>query len=255
MAGRPGTRRKTQSQVASYMRGVRRYQVTKRENRRLQRQMRFRATKSYISRSGSMIFKPRQNYKFTYSQAITLTPGVGGVAANTFRGNSLFDPDATGVGGSQPRYFDTLCGSNSSNAPYGSYCVNAFKCAVFARNTGASHCFVSISVFRASTSSAPASLDECRERPDTILRVVSPLGSGTAVSKIEAYASNKSVLGFSDLMDSQNAVATYNASPADAVSCVVQAWNPDGSSAINIKCDVKMTYYATLFILNDVADS
>lgn len=45
--------------------------------------------------------------KLKFHQEITLNPGVGTLGTHTFRANSVYDPDFTGVG-AQPRYFDEI---------------------------------------------------------------------------------------------------------------------------------------------------
>lgn len=63
--------------------------------------------------SSSLIRSPRMPLPTTlktnmlYSTMFFLNPGVGSVAIHNMRANSLFDPDATGVG-HQPRGFDDL---------------------------------------------------------------------------------------------------------------------------------------------------
>lgn len=52
-------------------------------------------------------FPDRLSTKLIYGDVITLTVPAGGLASNTFRLNSLYDPDLTNVG-HQPQWFDQL---------------------------------------------------------------------------------------------------------------------------------------------------
>jgi len=63
-----------------------------------------------------------------YVDTVSLTGGAGVVGANTFRFNSLFDPDLSGVG-HQPYYFDQMCGP-AGTAPYLKYRVLSAKATV-----------------------------------------------------------------------------------------------------------------------------
>lgn len=222
--------------------------------RRIPRAVTARSTGRYTTRLGRSIFPPVGNYVFDYAQSNTLSPAAGGVASQLFRGNSLFDPDATGVG-SQPRYFDTLCGANNTTAPYNDYCVYAFNIDCFIRNTSDVHMFVSISAYLTTASSAPASLAEARERPDTIVRIVSPLGSGPATAKLSMYGNVTKIGGVKDLLDNPDFKAAYNANPAESISVIVQAWNPDGGAAKSVVIDSVLRYYSKLTQITDVADS
>lgn len=62
--------------------------------------------------------------RLRYVQQVTLNPGVGGIAYNAFRANSLFDPDKTGVG-HQPSNFDWL------KQMYDRYTVIGAKCTTY----------------------------------------------------------------------------------------------------------------------------
>ena len=57
-----------------------------------------------------------------YSDQFQLTCTAGALQQYTFAMNGLYDPNLTGTG-SQPRYFDTLCGANTTAAPYRAYVV------------------------------------------------------------------------------------------------------------------------------------
>lgn len=75
---------------------------------------------------GNMPFPKTLYTCLTYKASQVLTISVAS-SFGTYRLNSLFDPDLTGVG-AQPKYFDTLCGTG--NAPYNRFRVHAAKISV-----------------------------------------------------------------------------------------------------------------------------
>ncbi len=77
-----------------------------RKRRRFSRRRRRRSGRKMVIRRSPMATKFKTNLRYT--DQIVLNPGVAGIrAVHTFRANSLFDPDETGVG-HQPRGFDQI---------------------------------------------------------------------------------------------------------------------------------------------------
>lgn len=209
---------------------------------------------AYSSRSAAQTFPNVKYCTLTYSEDLDLVPAALGTASNTFAANSLFDPNVTGVGG-QPRYFDTLCGANNTPAPYHRYLVHGCKATAYIRNvSSANFIFVSLSMY-VGNASAPSTLREARERSDTIVRQISPLGSGPASVKISMYRSIAKILGVKDLLDDQDAGAEYNANPAALCYATIVAYNPDGAVASRVGINMQLTYYSMFRRLNDVLDS
>lgn len=201
-----------------------------------------------------VIFKPIGRYVFDYNVQVSLTPAAGGISTRLFRGNSLHAPDTIVAG--QPRYYDTLVGANNTNAPYNKYVVNAFRIKVFARSEAtANHMFYAISAYPTVNTTAPATLAEARERPDTVVGVVSPLGSGKAMSSLVMFSKVNKILGYKDLRDVPDTQAVAGSNPADSVSVMLTCFNIDGSVANKVNFDVQLRYYSTLMRLNDVLDS
>lgn len=212
-----------------------------------------RAITRYSTRAASLVFPPVGKYTFTYSDDIDLTCTPGGYAYNSFKGNGLYDPDTTGTG-HQPRYFDTLLGANGGSAPYHAYSVLGAKIDLFVRNPTSNHMFVAISMCAPQTS-VPVTLEEARERPDTVIRVIGPADSGSSTAKMSMFRSTARVLGVKDTLDLEGARAVYNADPATGWTILVTAYNPDSVATETIKVNPRISYYTRLFQLNDVADS
>lgn len=211
------------------------------------------SSSDYKSKSAKVLFPPLMNVPFTYVDDLNLSPAAGAISAYQYRGNSLFDPDLSGVG-SQPRYFDTLLGASGSTAPYAQYCVLAAKAEVFLRNVSSVFMMASITM-AAPGVTVPSSLGEARERQDTVVRQIAPQGSGGSQAKLQMYRKTNSILGIKDTMDSDDAKALHNANPANPWVITIQAYNPDGLGVATIRGNIRITYYSKLSVVNDVADS
>ncbi len=207
----------------------------------------------YSTKAALTIFPDIKNVVFTYGEENIFASPAGGVAVQVFRANSLFDPNFTGVG-NQPRYFDTLCGATAGTAPYHNYAVHACKIDCYIRNRSNSHLIAAVSVSTASTL-PPATIQEARERSDTIVRTVAPLGSGGPFAKLVMYAKMSKILGMKDIMDNAGAKADYNANAVDEVKYSISVFNPDSGITEGSTVSTRLTFYAKLFELNDVADS
>lgn len=81
--------------------------------------------------SGKLLFPPMFRGKMTYMTAVTLAPAAGVTSYNTFRLNSVFDPDFSGVG-------STVAGYTQAAAVYSRYRVMHFSADVEILNQGVS---------------------------------------------------------------------------------------------------------------------
>ena len=103
----------------------------------------------------------RTEITFAENREIPVTAGVPYTYLYSI--NSLYDPNVTGTG-NQPRFFDTLCGSNGGAAPYQQYRVYASKIEVTFIPTGSDSVtmrgLVGIGLFN-TTATGPSSLSRC----------------------------------------------------------------------------------------------
>jgi len=205
------------------------------------------------STMASRIFPPVKNVKFTYVSDKTLLAAVGDTDGDTYRVNSLFDPDAA-IGGLQPRYYDTLLGATGTTAPYQRYTVLAAKVESWVRNLSANFMYVSLTMCN-NQITPPSTIVEARERQDTILRLVPPLGSGSPTGKLMMYRRIKDMFGVADVKDNADLKAYYNASPVQSAVAVIIAYNMDGTVSNRMNHNTRITFYSQLSIVNDVADS
>lgn len=65
---------------------------------------------------------PKMRTSLKYTELVTVAGAAGVTGIQTYRGNSLYDPNVTGAGG-QPYRFDQLCGATETSAMYAKYCV------------------------------------------------------------------------------------------------------------------------------------
>lgn len=93
-----------------------------------------RRSKALLARAAYSPFPQRQNFSIKYGDCFNLAGGSG-VVVQSFRLNSLYDPDITGVGG-QPRYYTELA------AVYGRYKVRAVDISVQFINNAEHLCMV-----------------------------------------------------------------------------------------------------------------
>lgn len=174
----------------------------------------------------------------------------------TFRLNSLFDPNLTGVG-IQPRYFDTLLGAGNGTAPYRQYRVHGAKITATFWPTSATasigNGYAGICV-RRSNVTIPATITEMRERPYVHTRPMYGTNSGKPI-RISSFVKMKKILGNKDLNDNEDSLAQYNANPVDSVLADILICNVQGSSLAQMAVEVKIQYFCQLSTLNDVADS
>lgn len=201
-------------------------------------------------------FPPRLFTALTYSERFSLTQLVGGTpGVYTFRANSLYDPNYTGVG-HQPRYFDTLCGADGTSAPYHHYRVHAVKVKFTVWSlTGADGSFTGMLAIipRQASASTVDSFDEMQERAYSRTKTIATLYSRPTVMK--HYVKNKVLLGHKDLQDVDECAAAYNNNPSEEtyIDFVVCCVDPDNTITAN--ASVQLTYFAEFYGLTDVADS
>jgi len=211
----------------------------------------------FVPRGPATPFPLVMNRKLTYSGAIAMTQGTPALPAfYLFRANSCFDPDQTG-GGTQPRYFDQLCGPNAGGAIYRNYRVmfSSIKCNIFTTSSTAvdqNACFA-ICPLNASSSVA-SSVGEMRERPMSKFTYLTTLGSYKPYRCSNAVGIAK-FLGNKDLKDNEDASAVYNQNPIDSVSWALTLCSINSLGLATANVLVQITYHVQFFNLNDVADS
>lgn len=202
-------------------------------------------------------FPPRFFTALTYSHKFTLGQLVGGVpAVQTFRANSLFDPDQTGIG-HQPRYFDSLCGPDGSSAPYHNYRVHAAKIKLIIwsiSETATSAAGLIAIIPRQDTASTVDSFDEMSERAYSKTKPIATYYN-RAIVKMSHFVKNKVLLGHKDLQDVDECAGTYAANPSEQVLIDVVICAADNATTLGAYFTAQITYFTEFYGLTDVADS
>jgi len=201
-------------------------------------------------------FPREMNTTFTHASSVVISAPLGAIGTQLYSSNSLVDPDVTGVGG-QPRFFDTLVGANATDAPYNSYRVYASKITVEAITTTDSisaRGFLGLGFF--SSAGTPAStIQEMRERRDYKTKFMGIYTGGRELVRMSSKKANKYIFGIKDMKDDEETAAAYNANPVKAGRWAISYGTFDAGSTATIRCLVKITYFCTLFTMNDVRDS
>lgn len=214
----------------------------------------------------SAVFPQRLFKTFQYSSAAqklqqTLTDIP---VSSQFRGNSVYDPDYTGIG-SQPRWVDTFLGANETAAPYLRYTVLASKIIVniwqdpkLTGTVGSTAGLVSI-LPMAGTSGVtpPASLKEMQERAFIRTRSVGNANSHSPLT-LKHYCKTKALWQGMNPLSSTEFSSVYNNNPQREWSWVISAVNIISGTGIDLfSCfiTVRIKYYCMLSTLNDVANS
>lgn len=192
-----------------------------------------------------------------YSDQFSLTCTAGVPQSYTFTMNGLYDPNITGTG-SQPRYFDTLCGANNTSAPYRAYVVKASKIKVIAFITGPETTgvpsIVSLTTCPASTS-APSSVQEQMQRNDTNYGYVGYFAGGKPFTTVTRTCEIAPTLGIKDIEDANGTQAAYSANPTNQVYGYVSVSPMNASSAPVLQFNVEIRYWVKFYSLNDPPDS
>lgn len=211
-----------------------------------------------VAWSGSP-FPRRLTTQITYAENIIFTTTAGVPYNYLFSTGSLYDPNVTSTGG-QPRFMDTLCGANNTNAPYSAYRVFGSKITIEAvpgtaqGDVAAMRCFIGIGLFD-TTATGPATLAELRARSDFRTKYMGRWDSGRDMCKLSRTMRQADLFDVSDVRDNQELAAAYNASPALDGRWCVTAVCTDSASTQQVQVLVKIVYDVEFFKRNDVPDS
>lgn len=200
------------------------------------------------------VFPPRWFGKLKYcTEDLALTSTAGAYATNTWRINSCYDPDSTGVGG-QPRGFDQVC---ASSAPYYRYRVHACHIRVELMNADNTDQVEAYLCWFGGNTTAPTSIREARERTDCkTVRMTGTTGGQRTAVVMSKYVRVSDVFGISksEVNNDLNYSAAYNANPAQTGYWQVGIAATAGGDAI-VYGTATLTYYVEFIQRNDIPDS
>jgi len=216
--------------------------MPKRSRSRLGAQKRVKKPKAMVARltrAPSSIFNavpPKMDVKLVYADGVRLNSGVTDFAAHVFRGNSIFDPDFTGVG-HQP------LGHDQWAALYKKYRVNAVKFEVwYASNTDA---IINSMFMCPSNSSTVINWDQMLESPYCQTGMTTGR-TGTGPGYLRFYVTSGQMKGDMKTIYDKDMEAEFGTNPAVAWFLHMQATSP-GQTAVDVRTNVRITYYTTLF--------
>ncbi len=176
-----------------------------------------------------------------------MTTNGSAITRHVFSGNSIFDPDVTGVG-SQPYYFDQLA------AIYGDYLVYGSKITIYLRtSTALTTCNNIRSYIWPTKGTAAPTYTETNDlnqlpriRSATWNReTASKSMTSSGYQKMSAYAKSGPLLSISKYNDDLQANVTQN--PAQRWYFQVITDTTDFGVAADILMDVKIKYYCKFF--------
>lgn len=183
--------------------------------------------------------------RLPYVAAATFsTPATGLAGSYTYRLNSIFDPDFTGVG-TQPQQYDQLAGI------YGSYIVHAAKVDLEFSNPTNDSLFVGMNFYHNESLSGAImngkALSTISEHRNT--RMVPLVNSGKQTRKLSMYVPIHTLLGIPKVVytsDRENYASLIGANPfRSAYLEVLLLDNAGVSTGVYIRTSI--TYYVELY--------
>lgn len=200
------------------------------------------------------------NTQLVYGETISLTSTAGSVAVQTYRLNSLFDTDLSGIG-HQPRFFDTLCNADAGSAPYEQYVVKGAKYSVKFINTNSSGTSIGYVACRVRSGSSDAltvsDYQAMQELPMTQWKIIQTHDGAGNVQTLSGKIAIAKVLGCKDVLDNEELRLVYNASPAtaDSVFLDIMYYPIDGATSATIRAVPEIIFYTQFSEFNKVAQS
>lgn len=198
----------------------------------------YRKNKSMLSMTSPVTgFPSKFHTKLKYGDTYTFTMTTGANSFQTFRANSLNDPDQTGTG-HQPTYYDQI------GAIYGSVRVSACKIKATFMNASDVNC---IAVLKASNGipTVPTNIsDEIEDYMTTYTTIGHSDGIGK--SQLRMYRTLKSVVGRKGDYD-RYVQSSLSSDPTDVWYYTLMAQPLDESSSATVRAIVRITYYCTFY--------
>lgn len=180
--------------------------------------------------------------KLKYTGTYTLSDATGGVgAAQIFRGNSIYDPDYTGVGG-QPLGHDEWANFYTYYKVHGSSIKVTFLPTVSTVANSNLVCSVCPTLGIMSTGSF-TSVD-LMEQPYANWTISGPANGGV-IRTLKKYMSTKKIFGQKQI-DDDDFEGVFSGNPQNPWYWSVFAFPVDGSSTFTLDMVVQVTYYVEL---------
>jgi hypothetical protein len=211
-----------------------------------------KATKSSFSaKKFPLLFTPELFGTLRYAYYSQFTATTTNTARTNFRANSLYDPDATGIG-AQPRYFDQLC----SSSLYRRYRVLGCTYTIVARNQGTDDALLLIQEVDDGVSLPSSSSDvfETSELGSTKLLYLAPHGATGSAVKFTRTVSIGTVLNVpqAEITTADQFAAAYNGNPTQSgFISVTTAADPIVGAGHDVNVYVTIEYHVLFTELAD----
>jgi hypothetical protein len=201
-------------------------------------------------------FPQRLNFMLKYAFYKTLNPSTTGVSYNSFKLNSVYDPDQTGIG-NQPRFYDQIF----SATLYRKYIVTGCAYEVEFVNQASTNALIGVIVGDTGLTvpSTDSDLWYSKELPRHKIMMLPPAGQSNYKKTIKGYTSISSILANkkSSYMEDDTYQGSYNSDPNTVayLRALTSAAPLDGTGA-NVDIYVTLRFTVTAFNLaGDVAQS
>lgn len=230
------------------------YKKTTGRSRTTRRYKRYSSKALILSRGWENPLPQAKKYKFVYNaQGFNASLNlIGGWATQrVFRGNSLYDPDETGIG-TQPYGYDNYCGG--SGTPFGAYRVYASKISVYlTANNSETPAPFNLAVYPYQTAPNYVEIPDVLRIPGCKVNLIDTQTDDTSRRKLTNYCTTRFM--FPTNYMAQTLEAVYNGNPSAVWHWAVQFDNYDAQIEQNLYFDVKIVYYAILVKQQNVNES
>lgn len=218
------------------------YRSTRRKTRRFGRRKAINTNKLTIRAFPGVTWPSMLKCKLQYVDYVGLTSGIT-LSYQMYRGNSLFDPDFTGIG-HQPRGFDQLA------TLYERYYVGASKIVIRTIvNTSNANAILAVRAFNSLNVPTETVIDQVMEARGCTYMFIQQQSNSRVISR---YATTSGVMGESRASikndkDEWGAPITANPAAGNSWSWALHFQNADLSTSTNCRIWVKITYYCVFY--------
>ncbi len=192
-----------------------------------------------------------------WTQDFSMTTAAGSSTVQDMRLTSLYDPNFTGAG-TQPKYFDTLCGASGSTAPYGQYRVLKSYYRVQFMNgssTSTTGFYGFVQPFIQNPVSSAATIAYTLDSANLAYVIGGPSGNQSSNQGISGVVDIAKFVGVKDIKDDEDLLAAYNANPALNVFLRVGVRAQDDTTVFTLRVLVTLCYDVEFLSLNDAGNS
>lgn len=178
--------------------------------------------------------------KLRFTQYLSLNPGSGSTAANVFRINSCYDPDATGVG-AQPRCFDQYCGADTGAGLYKKFVVLGARAKVhFVNSSLTDPQIVGLAIRNSST--VMTDVNDYQEQGYRRWATMGIEGGSKAQKILNLNFSAKKWFGKSSVTTEKDLEGSFNLNPTAQAFLHVFASGMNGLDTAAVECYVTIDY-------------